>query len=69
MVRRVGYEFMNASGEVTGAMAELAWPGLKVAGLLEGEALSLPDSGWKSVLLDGSGAWVESVMDQLEEAG
>jgi len=68
-VPEVGYEFMNASGEVTGAMAELAWPGLKVAGLLEGEALSLPDSGWKSVLLDGSGAWVESVMDQLEEAG
>ncbi len=67
-VPEVGYEFMNESNEVTGVMAELAWPGLKVAGVLDGAELNLPDSGWMIVLLSSDGQWVEDVIARLEGA-
>ena len=60
----VGYEFVNGQSEIVGE-AELAWPGLKIAGVMEGDATEIHGlgAGWKVITLDDKGQWIKLIMN------
>lgn len=62
-VPEVGYELTNAEGEVVGDAVELAWPELKILGIVEGASgPEIPEGeAWHIVILDEQGQWADTV--------